>query len=102
MRYLADHSLSSFRRWSGTRDIANYHHVLPAEVYYIGKIAAYRVEDCGSCLQIVTHTAKKGGVSSDLIRATLEGRVDALPPDLQRVYRFSERQAHRIDEPELR
>ena len=102
MRSLADQSLSVFRRWSSTREIANYQRALPAEVYFVGQIAAYRVEDGGSSLQIVTHNAKKAGVAPELIRAALLGRVKDLPHHLQRVYRFGQREPHRIHDPELR
>ncbi len=102
MRYVANHSLSAFRRWSSTREIADYHHALPPEVYYVAKIAAYRVEDCGSCLQIVTHMARNNGVSPDIVRAALGGKSELLPEELQAVYGFAHSHAHRHDDPGLR
>lgn len=102
MRYIADHSLSAFRRWSSTREIADYHHALPPEVYYVAKIAVYRIEDCGSCLQIVTHMARKNGVSPDIIRAALEGKAEMLPGELQAVYGFAHKHALGQEDARLR
>lgn len=102
MRYLADHSLSAFRRWSSTREIADYHHALSPEVYYVAKIAAYRVEDCGSCLQICAHMARKNGVPQSIIRTALKGDVDLLPEELVAVYGFAQKQANREDDPVIR
>lgn len=102
MRYILDHSMSAFRRWASMREIADYHHALPAEVYYIAKIASYRVEDCAACLQIATHFAQKNGVAAELIRAALDGRPQDLPKELQVVYDFAQDQANRLDDPEIR
>lgn len=102
MRYLADHSLAAFRRWSSTREIADYHHALPPEVYYVAKIATYRVEDCGSCLQIVAHMARKNGVPASIVRAALNGEVELLPEELVAVYGFAQKQAQREDDPGIR
>jgi AhpD family alkylhydroperoxidase len=102
MRYLADHSLPAFRRWSSTREIANYHHVLPPEVYYVAKIAVYRLEDCGSCLQIVTHMALKSGVSREIVRAALDGKAEMLSGELQAVYGFAHSQAIGEEDPGMR
>ena len=102
MRYVAKHSLGALRAFGSVRSWADYHKSLPAEAFYVAKIAAYRQEDCGSCLQISVNLAKRANVKGDLIRATLDGRVSALPTELQTVYRFAELQANRQDSPELR
>ncbi|MDZ4799772.1 MAG: hypothetical protein SGI92_16565 [Bryobacteraceae bacterium] len=88
--------------WPSTREIADYHHALPPEVYYVAKIAAYRMEDCGSCLRIVTHMARKNGVPASIVRAALEGEVHLLPEELQAVYGFAQKQGERVDDPSIR
>ena len=102
MRYVAKHSLSALRAWGSVHSWAHYRKAMPAEAFYVAKIAAYRQEDCGTCLQIAVNLAKKAGVKTDLIRAAMEGRVSALPGELRMVYRFAEQQANGQDDPELR
>jgi hypothetical protein len=76
--------------------------VIPVDVYYIAKIAAYRQEDCGSCLQISVNLARKANVPAPIIRAAVERRLEALPPELRLVYLFAEGQANRHDDPQAR
>jgi hypothetical protein len=87
--------VGSVRSW------AHYHKAMPAEAFYVAKIAAYRQEGCGTCLQIAVNLTKKSDVKRDLIRAAMDGRVSALPAELRMVYRFAE-QANGQDNPELR
>jgi hypothetical protein len=76
--------------------------VLPADVYYVAKIAAYRQEDCGSCLQIAVNKARNANIPPAVIRAAKDGRLEALPPELRLVFRFAEGQANREDDPPAR
>src|SRR5437763_1353918 len=102
MRYVARHSLAALRAWSTVRSWSDFRKAMPAEAFYLAKIAAYRQEDCGTCLQISVHLAKKAGVDPRYIRAAVNGNVEALPPNVQVVYRFAEKQANREDDPEAR
>jgi hypothetical protein len=101
-RYMAAHSLDALRACAGLRQLSEYHGSLDLEVYFTAKIAAYRQQDCGSCLQITVNLARKAKVRAELIRDLIAGRVQALPEPLRDVYRFAEEQANRIDNPELR
>ncbi|MBT9331763.1 hypothetical protein [Paracidobacterium acidisoli] len=101
-RFIAKHSMKALRAYSGLQGISRFHGPLEAEVYYTAKIAAYRQEDCGSCLQITVNFAKRDGVRTELIRDLLAGRLQALPELLRDVYRFAAEQANRIDNAELR
>lgn len=101
-RYILNHSVKAFIACGGLTKISRYHGTLPADVYATAKIAAYRQEDCGSCLQIAVNLARRSGVPADLIRNLIAGRMQALPESLCDVYQFAEEQANRVDNPELR
>ena len=101
-RYILKHSLDALLACSGLQKLSRYHGPLSAEVYFTAKIAAYRQEDCGSCLQICVNLARKSGVPAELIRDLIAGRTQALPEPLRDVYQFAEEQANRVDNPELR
>jgi hypothetical protein len=101
-RYMAEHNLRASYAFSKVQDFANLRRVLPAEMYYIAKIAAYRQEDCGSCLQIAVNHARKAGLSTATIQAAVDGRLTALSPDAQMIFRFAEAQANREDDPGAR
>ena len=101
-RYILRHSIDALFAYASLRKISRFHGPLPADVYAAAKIAAYRQQDCGSCLQITVNLAKKSGVSVELIRTLLDGRTDVLPEELREVTQFAAEQANRIDNPVLR
>jgi len=101
-RYILKHSVKALLACGGLTKISRYHGTLPADVYATAKIAAYRQEDCGSCLQITVNLARKAGVPAELIRDLIAGRTKALPEALRDVYQFAEEQANRTDNPALR
>ncbi len=101
-RYMLKHSLKALLAFNGVRKISRFAGRLPADVYATAKIAAYKQEDCGSCLQITVNLARKAGVSTELIRDLIAGRTQALPEELREVYQFAQEQANRVDNPELR
>lgn len=101
-RYLLRHSIKALSAYAALNKLARYHGPLPADVYCTAKIAAYRQQDCGSCLQIAVNMARNAGVPKALIHKLLAGWLEELPEALRDVYRFAEEQANRVDNPELR
>lgn len=101
-RFVLDRSLGSFLAFSTVQTWTDRREHLPATIYYVAKIAAYREEDCGTCLQIAVNLARKAGVAAEIVRAAAHGRVESLTPELQDVYRFASQQANRVDDVELR
>ena len=101
-RYILRHSVKALLAYGSLQKISRYHGPLPVDVYYTAKVAAYRQEDCGSCLQITVNLARKEGVSAELLRGLVAGRKEILPEPLREVYQFAEEQANRVDNPELR
>jgi alkylhydroperoxidase family enzyme len=101
-RYILDHSIKALMALRGLQKIARFDEALPAEAYHTAKIAAHRVADCGSCLQIAVNLATKSGMKAELIRDLVAGRTQKLSPPLRDVFQFAEEQSNRIDNPELR
>lgn len=101
-RYMVDHSLGSFLAFSTVQTWTDRHKALGAEAYYVAKIAAYREEDCGTCLQIAVNLALKAGVSREIVGYAAQGREELLPPKLRELYRFAQKQANRVDDDDLR
>ena len=62
---------------------------VPPAAYHVARIAATRVEDCGTCVQTAVHLARAAGVPPAVIRAAALGAPEALPADLSAVYRFA-------------
>lgn len=97
-RYMLDNSLGSFAAFSTVQMWADRHKALPTAAYYVAKIAAYRQEDCGTCLQIAVNLARNAGVNAEIVRHAVDGRTEALSPGLREIYRFAEQQANRTDD----
>jgi alkylhydroperoxidase family enzyme len=70
--------------------VDEYRRVLPASPCYVARIVTTRHEDCGTCVQIAVNQAKKAGVPPDVLRAVLDGNLEALPEELREAYRFAE------------
>ncbi len=102
LRHIAETSLPAFAKFSLFTPLAQHRKRLPAAPYHLARIAATRLEDCGTCLQIEVHAALKQGVEKALVQAAAEGRADDLPPDLLRVVRFAEAVVTQADDPDLR
>lgn len=90
MRYILDHSLGAFLKFTKIMPLAAYRKKLPAAPYFVAQIAATRDADCGPCVQIGVNMGRKAGVSPAILLAAAEGRVDDLDPELADVYRFAE------------
>jgi len=83
--------------------VAGYRRALGAVEANVARIAVSRVEDCGGCVQIAVNVARQEGVPREVIRAVVEGRFDALDPDLAEIARFASTVAAPAgDDPELR
>lgn len=74
---------------------------LSPEDYWVAKLAAMQVEDCGECLQLNVRMALEAGVSKDLVRAAINGG-DALPQNSRDVFRYAKSVAnHELAEDDL-
>jgi alkylhydroperoxidase family enzyme len=100
--YMLEHAPGAMLAFSTVQAWTDRHRALPAEAYYVAKIAAYREEDCGTCLQIAVNLARHAGVDRDLVRIAAQGRDELLSPELRELYRFAQQQANRQDDDEIR
>ncbi len=57
------------------------------EVYFTAKLTAFRMVDCGPCLQLAVRMAREGGLDSERIRNVLDASK-ALSPELEMVRTF--------------
>ncbi len=89
-RFIIRTSLRAFFKFAKFLAVDEYRRVLPPGPLYVARLVALRHDDCGTCVQIAINQAKKAGVSSEIIRAVLDGRLDDLPEDLRDAYRFAD------------
>jgi alkylhydroperoxidase family enzyme len=89
-RYMIRVSLRASFKFAKFLAVDEYRRVLPPDPFYVARIVATRHEDCGTCVQIAVNQAKKAGVPPELLRAVLDGKLDALPEDVREAYDFAE------------
>lgn len=88
MRELLESSLQGFETFNNFLPMAHYREKLPLQDFWIAKIAAMQVEDCGECLQLNVKMAQEAGVSRQIVKACLENGV-GLNEALIDLYEFS-------------
>lgn len=101
MRQLSQSSLSAFLKFSLAMPLCEHRRHLPREAFHLARLAATKVEDCGTCVQIVVNIARQDGVDADLLRAALK-EDHALPAHLAEVMAFAKLVASGGDSEELR
>ncbi len=88
MRDLLEHSPEGFAKFNNFLPLARHHEKLSSNDYWVAKLAAMQVADCGECLQLNVRMAIEAGINKDLIQIALRGG-DALPADLRDVYHYA-------------
>lgn len=89
MHFILDTSLGAFVDLLLFMRLATHRQVLPAEALHLARILATQSMDCGNCVQFTVNVALRDGVRPEWIRATLEHRPEALPPELEEIYEFT-------------
>jgi alkylhydroperoxidase family enzyme len=89
-RFIIRVSLRASFKFAKFLAVDEYRRVLPLGPFYVARIVATRHEDCGTCVQIAVNQARKAGVPTELLRAVLDGNLDALPKELRDAYLFTE------------
>ncbi|MBI3863124.1 MAG: hypothetical protein HY290_14635 [Planctomycetia bacterium] len=89
-RFMIRTSLRASFKFAKFLAVDEYRRVLPPGPCYVARIVATRHEDCGTCVQIAVNQARKAGLPPELLRAVLDGKLDALPEELSEAYRFAE------------
>jgi alkylhydroperoxidase family enzyme len=83
-------SKAGFLKFLAFLPLAQHRAAMPADAYFVARLTAVRHEDCGPCVQTVIRYARKAGVDAGVLRAVVEGRAAALPPDLAEIHRFAQ------------
>ena len=73
MRELLEHSPAGYAKFAAFMPLTGHRETLTAEVFWIGKLAAMQVADCGHCLQLNIHMALEAGVAKTLVKAVIDG-----------------------------
>lgn len=90
VRQLFRVSPGAFCRFAPLGPAAAFHRALPATAHALAHVVVAVEADCGTCVQIAVHAARKAGVEPDGIQAALAGNFDPLPADLAMVCRFAQ------------
>ena len=90
MRHIARTSLPSFFKFALFTPLARHSRALPPDAYHVARIVATQHEDCGTCVQIEVNLARRAGVATEVLRATVKQLPDELPGELADVYRFAQ------------
>jgi len=88
MRELLESSSEGFAKFANFLPLSSHREKLTAEDYWIVKLAAMQIEDCGDCLQLNVRMALESGVAKPLIEAAIKGG-STLPDALKDVYDYA-------------
>ena len=97
LRAVAASSTAAFAKFGLAAPLLEHRkHVAPGP-WHLARLAATRVQDCGTCVQIVVDAARADGVPADRLRSALAGELDALAPEEAAAWRYGEAVAGRSD-----
>lgn len=88
MEEMLDASPAGFDRFQAVLGMSSFRDVLPVEVAYIVKVAAFSVVDCGPCLELNLKMAREAGVDAELLRLAVRD-PDRLPPELAEAHGYA-------------
>lgn len=88
MRDLLESSLAGYEKFSNFLPLARHRERLGTEAYWVAKLSAMQVGDCGDCLQLNIRMALESGVEKPVIESVLNGG-DTLPAELNDIYHYA-------------
>ncbi|WP_299583811.1 hypothetical protein [uncultured Microbulbifer sp.] len=91
MDYLREFLRSSpegFEKFANFQPLSMHREFLPLEVFWVSKLAAMQVADCGACLQLNVRMALEADVEPHLVRACIQGGSN-LPEPLKDIFDFA-------------
>jgi len=88
MRELLESSQEGFAKFNNFLPLSSHQEKLNTEDYWVAKLAAMQVEDCGDCLQLNVRMALEAGVSKPIVEIVLRGG-SKLPDALKDIYDYA-------------
>lgn len=88
MRELLESSPTGFAKFSNFLPLSSHRENLSVEDYWLAKLSAMQIENCGDCLQLNVRMALEAGVSKSIIQAVLSGGSD-LPDALNDICEYA-------------
>ncbi|QDV18553.1 hypothetical protein Pan153_32120 [Gimesia panareensis] len=88
MRELLAESPDGYAKFAEILPLARHRERLNTEAYFIAKLAAMQVEDCGTCLQLCVRFAREADVPREIVEAVLQGG-SGLSADQRDLYDFA-------------
>ena len=88
MRELLETSLAGFEKFNHFLALSSHQEKLTNNEYWIAKLAAMQVEDCGECLQLNVKMALESGVDKSLLNAILNENINNIDLDKD-IYDYS-------------
>lgn len=97
LRSIADASTAALAKFALAMPATRHRDVIPTTLWHLARLAATRVQDCGTCVQIVVNAARADGVPAAALQSALDedGRLTA---DERLVMRYAEAVAARSDD----
>lgn len=99
MKVMADSSVTLAMMFSKFVKLNQYRKKTPIEVMHIARIAAFKSEDCGPCLQLSVNFALWSGMQKEVVKNAVLS-PDKLSHDLKLVHDFSYKVATNAPEAE--
>ena len=88
LRILLETSEAGFDKFNALGPLSDHREHLSEEAFWVAKLAAMMVEDCGQCLQLNIRMALEAGVKKALLQAIVN-QEGSLPKPLQGVFEFA-------------
>ena len=89
IRDMIDASPRAAWLFSRVTALGQFRRDLPIEAWSAAGIIAVRNEDCGPCTQLAVTMAERAGVGQEVLHAILADNLDAMPPDVALVWKFT-------------
>ncbi|AMX01206.1 hypothetical protein [Microbulbifer thermotolerans] len=94
-------SPKGYEKFANFRPLSHHREFLSADIYWVSKLAAMQVADCGACLQLSVRMALEAGLDKSLVQACLQGGSH-LPDKLKDIFDFATAVAgHQDIDPQL-
>lgn len=87
---LGEASFSGFIKFVLFLPLAGHRGRADETLLHVARLAAFRHEDCGSCLQGAINVALDEGVAPASLAAVLDGDYSTMPPPVSLIVRFTE------------